>query len=342
MASPQFGLGASLGWDTVFPSRCSRCLTWWRWPPARCSWSDLVGLAPDDPKQNDKVGLLLVAEAHLEYNAGPVISTGSRGPITSQSGAKVPAEELADCRQLLAMARPPINPTDCSQGATMYGPCMAVSCAKHGYCPIHVLLHRLVQEELPFSWPKKAHPGALSEAGQERTPWLTRWARATFEQGCLSVLPHLEETCKALSLPGEHLFQAGRIPNRMRPVIFHASFGKAKKDAPKVLEELAQLGWETLPIALLGMPHYPAAWVVDAWKPIGGCFFTGSPTALAGNSAFRFCLLMQWQPQVADPHHGTLHPGPRCGACSTLAGNKLRALGSTALAGSHGLALPRV
>ena len=113
------------------------------------------------------------------------------------------------------------------------------------------------------------------------------------------MLPHLEGTCKALSLPGEHLFQASRIlPNRMRPVIFHA-FGKAKKDAPKVLEELAQLGWETLPIALLGMPHYPAAWVVDTWKPIGGCSFTGSPTALAGNSAFRFCLLMQWHPQVA-------------------------------------------
>ena len=31
---------------------------------------------------------------------------------------------------------------------------------------------------LPIRWPKKAHPGALSEAGQERTPWLTRWARA--------------------------------------------------------------------------------------------------------------------------------------------------------------------
>ena len=78
-------------------------------------------------------------------------------------------------------------------------------------------------------------------------------------------------------------------PNRMRPVIFHA-FGKAKNDAPQVLNDLAQLGWETLPIAILGMPHYPAAWVVDTWKPIGGCSFTGSPVALAGNSAFRFSL----------------------------------------------------
>ena len=42
------------------------------------------------------------------------------------------------------------------------------------------------------------------------------------------------------------------------------------------------------------MPHYPAAWVVDTWKPIEGCSFTGSPAALAGNSAFRFCLLTQW------------------------------------------------
>ena len=161
-------------------------------------------------------------------------------------------------------------------------------------------------EGLPIRWPKRAHPGALSEAGQERTLWLTRWARATFEQGCLSVLPHLEGTCKALSLPGEHLFQASRIlPNRMRPVIFHA-FGRAKHDAPKVLNDLAQLGWETLPIALLGMPHHPASWAVDAWKPIGGCSFTGSPVALTGNSAFRFCLLMQWHTIAVDPQHTLL------------------------------------
>ena len=98
-----------------------------------------------------------------------------------------------------------------------------------------------------ITWPKRAHPGALTKAGQERTPWLTSWARATFEQGCLSVLPHLEGPCKAYSLPGEHLFQASRIaPDRMRPVIFHA-FGKAKLDAPDQLGRLARLGWETLP-----------------------------------------------------------------------------------------------
>ena len=89
-----------------------------------------LGMAPDDPKHNEKVGLLLVTEAHLEYNAGLVISIGSQGrpsPITSHSTAEVLAEELADYRsQLLAMARPPENPTDCSQGGTMFTPLVGV------------------------------------------------------------------------------------------------------------------------------------------------------------------------------------------------------------------------
>ena len=115
-------------------------------------WTDLVGMAPDDSKRNEKVGLLLVTEAHLEYNAGLVISIGSHGrpsPTASQSSAEVLAEELADYRsQLLAMARPPVNPTDCSQKKpclprlseylwktpltlSLYGPCTVVSCAEH-------------------------------------------------------------------------------------------------------------------------------------------------------------------------------------------------------------------
>lgn len=160
-----------------------------------------------------------------------------------------------------------------------------------------------------INWPKRAHPGALTEAGRERTPWLTSWARATFEQGCLSVLPQLEGPCKAISLPGEHLFQASHIaPDFMRPVIFHA-FGKAKLDARDQLARLARLGWETLPIALLGMPHYPAAWSRETWKPIGGCCFTGGPSVLTGNSAFRFSLLLQWHAIWVPPT--TLFPTAR-------------------------------
>ena len=169
------------------------------------------------------------------------------------------------------------------------------------------MVNRGDTEPAPVKWPKRAHPGVLTQAGQERTPWLTSWARATFEQGCLSVLPHLEGPCKAMSLPGKHLFQASRIvPDRMRPIIFHA-FGKAKLDAPLQLDRLARQGWETVPIALLGMPHCPAAWSFESWKPIGGCCFTGGPVALAGNSALRFCLLMQWRATAIPP--SALFPG---------------------------------
>ena len=171
-------------------------------------------------------------------------------------------------------------------------------------------------EPAPVKWPKRAHPGALTQAGQERTPWLTSWARTTFEQGCLSVLPQLEGPCKAMSLPGEHLFQASRIaPDRMRPIIFHA-FGKAKLDAPLQLDRLARQGWETLPIAILGMPHCPAAWSFESWKLIGGCFRSFLAQALAQQSAFP----SEDTPERLVSTHvdpATLVSQPVAGTCST-------------------------
>ena len=63
--------------------------------------------------------MLLFTEAHLEYNAGLVISIGS----TSTSTAENLAEELEDYRhQLLAMAAPPECPTDASQGGSLFTP----------------------------------------------------------------------------------------------------------------------------------------------------------------------------------------------------------------------------
>ena len=161
-------------------------------------WPDLTGYRADPDLANSKPGMLLFTEAHLEYNAGLVISIGSPNrpsPIEATSTAENLAEELEDYRQqLLVMAAP--------------------------------------------------------RSARLKPPWLTSWARATFEQGCLSALPHLEGPCKAISLPGKHLFQASRIaPNLMRPVIFHA-FGEAKLDAHDQLAHLARLGWETLPCAL--------------------------------------------------------------------------------------------
>ena len=154
-----------------------------------------------------------------------------------------------------------------------------------------------------IKWPRQSHPNALTPEGQERTPWLTSWARATFEQGILSVLPMQTGPCTATSLPGEHLFQASALPrNRMRPAISHA-FGKAKVGAQAALRDLERQGWETLPIAILGMPNLPPAWVVDTWKPVGGCKFTGYFSGTAGNSALRFCLLLKWRairPQASE------------------------------------------
>ena len=277
-------------------------------------WPDLTGYRTDPDLAKSKPGMLLFTEAHLEYNAGLVISIASPNrpsPIEATSTAENLAEELEDYRQqLLAMAAPPECLTEASQGGSLFTPLigvpmehsldLAVVWALYGtymcyqFWPTPEGACSGPQHPSSIKWPKRAHPGALTDAGQERTPWLTSWARATFEQGCLSVLPHLEGPCKAISLPGEHLFQASRIaPDLMRPVIFHA-FGKAKLDAHDQLAHLARLGWETLPIALLGMPNYPAAWSQETWKPIGGCCFTGGPIALTGNSAFRFCLLLRW------------------------------------------------
>ena len=70
----------------------------------------------------------------------------------------------------------------------------------------------------------------------------------------------------------------------MRPAIFHA-FGKAKVGAKDALRELEQQGWETLPMAILGMPNLPPAWAVETWKPVGGCKFTGYFSGVTGNSA---------------------------------------------------------
>ena len=87
----------------------------------------------------------------------------------------------------------------------------------------------------------------------------------------------------------------------MRPAIFHA-FGKAKVGAQDALRDLERQGWETLPIAILGMPNLPPAWAVDTWKPIGGCKFTGYSSGTVG-----FCLLLKWRAIL--PGNSDLFPG---------------------------------
>lgn len=73
-------------------------------------WPDLVGHDRANKAVTSKVGMLLFTEAHLEYNAGLVLSFGSAqrvSPVRPMSTAESLACELLDYRKsLLATARP--------------------------------------------------------------------------------------------------------------------------------------------------------------------------------------------------------------------------------------------
>ena len=98
-------------------------------------WRDLIGYRADPDLARSKPGMLLFTEAHLEYNAGLVISIGSPNrpsPIESTSTAEDLAEELEDYRQqLLAMAAPPECPTEASQGGSLFTPLIGVPMNTH-------------------------------------------------------------------------------------------------------------------------------------------------------------------------------------------------------------------
>ena len=283
-------------------------------------WVDLIGCVRSESSSCAGIGMLLFTEAHLEYNAGLVGNRSKHSPLEYETTAAALAKSLQECRlALVSRARPPVNPSDAAISGTMFTPFVGIAmqtaldlCMVYSLYGLYMCKHFWPSpvtspDELgpggTIKWPRQSHPKALTPEGRERTPWITSWARATFEQGILSVLPMLTGPCTVTSLPGEHLFQASALPrNRMRPAIFHA-FGKAKVGAQAALRELELQGWETLPIAILGMPNLPPAWVIETWKPVGGCKFTGYFSGAAGNSALRFCLLLKWRasrPQATE------------------------------------------
>ena len=241
-------------------------------------WADLIGHSRSESSPSAGIGMLLFTEAHLEYNAGLVVSIGNRNkhsPLEHDTSAQTLAKSLQAGRlALVSRARSPVNPSDTVMSGTLFTPfvgiamqsaldlCMVWSLyglymCKH-FWPMPIPSPEESSPGSPIKWPRQSHPRVLTPEGRERTPWVTSWARATFEQGMLSVLPMLTGPCTVASLPGEHLFQASALPrNRMRPAIFHA-FGKAKIGAQTALRELEQQGWETLPMAILGIcPTYP-------------------------------------------------------------------------------------
>ena len=227
-------------------------------------WVDLIGCVRSESSSCAGIGMLLFTEAHLEYNAGLVISIGNRSkhsPLEYETTAVALAKSLQERRlALVSRARPPVNPSDTAISGTMFTPFVGIAmqtaldlCMVWSLYGLYMRKHFWPSpvtspDELgpggTIKWPRQSHPKALTPEGRERTPWITSWARATFEQGILSVLPMLTGPCTVTSLPGEHLFQASALPrNRMRPAIFHA-FGKAKVGAQAALRELELQGYE--------------------------------------------------------------------------------------------------
>ena len=162
------------------------------------------------------------------------------------------------------------------------------------FWPIPSMQHlqaNATSEPQAIKWPKKAHPGAL-DRGRPRTP------RCGLLAGRV---PHSSKVCfvsvyhtwKALAKPSPCQVSTCFSQVASLPIAcgrsYSIAFGRAKNDAPEVLNQLAQLGWETLPIALLGMPHYPA--------PVGSrhletdrrvFVIQGAQWLLQVNSALRF------------------------------------------------------
>ena len=193
-------------------------------------WVDLLGRARSESSSCAGIGMLLFTEAHLEYNAGLVVSIGNRSkhsPLEQDATASTLAKSLQAGRlALVSRARPPVNPSDTVISGTMFTPfvgvamqtaldlCMVWSLyglymCKH-FWPSPVTTPAELGPDSTIKWPRQSHPRALTPAGRERTPWVTSWARATFEQGILSVLPMLTGPCTVASLPGEHLFHTSR------------------------------------------------------------------------------------------------------------------------------------
>ena len=93
-------------------------------------WVDLVGYARAESGLSHGIDMLLFTEAHLEYNAGLVISIGSghrSSPLERRSSSAMLAQELQECRlTLVSRARPPATPSEAAVNGTMFTPFVGV------------------------------------------------------------------------------------------------------------------------------------------------------------------------------------------------------------------------
>ena len=93
-------------------------------------WVDLVGYARTESGPSHGIGMLLFTEAHLEYNAGLVISIGSShrsSPLERKPNSAMLAKELQAYRlTLVSRARPPVTLSETAVNGTMFTPFVGV------------------------------------------------------------------------------------------------------------------------------------------------------------------------------------------------------------------------
>ena len=265
--------------------------------------------------------LILFTEEFYDLNAGMVISVGER-TAGHKPAATPPENDLNKIVERLFQTRSALwhsaePPADCSQAAQsgLIGtPFLGIQAnstldlvmvwAAYGLFAISSYWPIPHHWELGQQWPRTAHLGQLTRAGQQRVPSFSKWARATFEQGALAVLNKMPGSAKVAILPGADMFQAHKCsPSRMRPAIYH-SFGKAKQEASEVLKRLARDGWQPLVAALLGTETAHAAWQGERWSTCGGVVWRGNANRQTLTATGRALLLLTYAyhtPELAAP-----------------------------------------
>ena len=152
-------------------------------------WVDLIGCARSESSSCAGIGMLLFTEAHLEYNAGLVISIGNRSkhsPLEYDTTASALAKNLQAGRlALVSRARPPVNPSDTAISGTMFTPFVGIAmqtaldlCMVWSLYGLYMCKHFWPSpvtspDELgpggTIKWPRQSHPNALTPEGRERT-----------------------------------------------------------------------------------------------------------------------------------------------------------------------------
>ena len=207
--------------------------------------------------------MLLFSEQFHDINAGLVVSIGD--PNADVLDLSMPVEELervllASRDALLASSVPSQPSTTLLRQGTLLTPFLGIQCKTPlDLCWVWALQGLLLTRlfwPIPQNWtvgdqwPRQAHDLLLKPEARSRIPCHTDWARGTFEQGALSLLPELSADMPAVVLPGPKLFQANRVdPSFMRPAVFHC-FGRDKSGAKSTLRVMAAEGFGGKPSLL--------------------------------------------------------------------------------------------